>query len=150
MAAFGGHVAYGQIWKHSVPRDQARGVPKVERVPLVIHGRPDPARINTSHVERHNLTMRMAMRRYTRRTNAFSKKVANHACAVATYVMHYNWVRPHRTLTRAAHGKPTTPAMAAGLADRPWTLGDLVGLLEAREDDAVAVAKRRKDRRVSN
>ena len=143
MAAFGGHVAYAQIWKHSVPREEAKAVPKVERVPIVIHGRPDPARIGTSHVERHNLTMRMAMRRYTRRTNAFSKKVANHACAVATYVMHYNWVRPHRTLTRAAHGKPTTPAMAAGLADRPWRLVDLVKLLEAREDDAVAVARRR-------
>ena len=145
--AYGGHIDYAQIWKHSVPREEARHVPKVERLPLIIFGDPDPEHIGTSYVERHNLTMRMSMRRYTRKTNAFSKKIQNHSCAVATYVFHYNFVRRHQSLTEAAHDKPTTPAMAAGLADRPWTMAQMVKLLEAREDDAREVAKRRKDRR---
>jgi len=103
----------------------------------------------TSHVERHNLTVRMGSRRYTRLTNAFSKKVYNHSCASALLMFHYNYVRPHTTLTKRANGKPTTPAMAAGLATRPWTMADLVELVEEREDTAADVAKRRKDRRKS-
>jgi len=69
------------------------------------------------------------MRRFTRKTNSFSKKVEDMAVAVATCVFRYNFVRPHTTLTATAHGKPTTPAMAAGLADRLWTIGDVVGLI---------------------
>ena len=113
--------------------------------PERITGDPDPEHISTSHVERQNLTMRMSMRRFTRLTNAFSKKVRNLSCAVALFVFHHNFVRPHTTLTKAANGKP---AMAAGLATRPWTMADLVGLIEEQEETAADVALRRKDRRL--
>ncbi len=109
----------------------------------IITGKPDPDHISTSYVERQNLTMRMSMRRFTRLTNGFSKKVYNHSSAVALHFVHYNFVRPHMTLTRQNNGRPTTPAMAAGVADHMWTLGELVGLLEVREPDAHAVAERR-------
>src|SRR5207302_6164778 len=79
----------------------------------VLKGFPDPKKINTSYVERQNLTMRMGMRRYTRLTNAFSKKVENMAHAVSLHFMHYNFCRVHQTLG-------TTPAMAAGVADHKW------------------------------
>jgi hypothetical protein len=75
-------------------------------------------KISTSYVERQNLTMRMGMRRFTRLTNAFSKKVENQAHAISLHFMHYNFCRPHQTLTRKA-GKRTTPAMAAGVARAP-------------------------------
>ncbi|MBV8930325.1 MAG: IS1 family transposase, partial [Mycobacteriaceae bacterium] len=90
----------------------------------------DPAHISTSYVERQNLTMRMSMRRFTRLTNGFSKKVENLAAAVSLHFVYYNFVRPHMTLTKANGGRKTTPAMAAGIADRVWTLDDLVGLLD--------------------
>ena len=112
-------------------------------------GDPDESHISTSHVERQNLNNRMSMRRFTRLTNAFSKKVYNLSCATAMYVFHYNYVRPHSTLTKKADGRPTTPAMAAGLADKPWTMADIVELIEAREEDAKDVGQRRKDRRNS-
>ncbi|MCI0432586.1 MAG: IS1 family transposase [Gemmatimonadetes bacterium] len=94
-----------------------------------IMGSPDFDDVCTSHVERQNLTMRMQMRRFTRLTNAFSKKVEFHRYAVALHFMHYNFCRPHQTLTRANRGIHTTPAMAAGLAVRPWTIEDLLKLL---------------------
>ena len=81
----------------------------------IVTGDPDPKHISTSYVERQNLTMRMSMRRFTRLTNAFSKKVENHAAAVALYFMYYNFGRVHQTLR-------VTPAMEAGLADHVWTL----------------------------
>ncbi|MDE2867536.1 MAG: IS1 family transposase [Chloroflexota bacterium] len=143
-------VDYAQIWKHSVPRDHISHVPKTERVPLVIYGDPDPGDIATTYVERHNLTMRMEMRRFHRRTNAHSKKVDNHAHAVATHAFQYNFVRPHGTLTRLMNGKPTTPAMAAGLAERPWSWAEVVQLIEAQEPTARDVAARRKDRRTAS
>jgi IS1 family transposase len=90
-------------------------------------GDPDPAEISTSYVERSNLQMRMSMRRFTRLTNAHSKKLENHACAVALHVAYYNFVRVHSTLK-------TTPAVAAGVADHVWTLQELIGLLGAIED----------------
>lgn len=95
-----------------------------------IMGTPDPDKVSTSYVERQNLTMRMGMRRFTRLTNGFSKKVRNHAHAVALHFMHYNFCRPHQTLT-AAHPLhyPTTPAMAAGVADHVWTIEDVCDLL---------------------
>ncbi len=93
-------------------------------------GSPVKEDVSTSFVERQNLTMRMGMRRFTRLTNAFSKKVENHAHAVALHFLHYNFVRPHQTLTKARKGYPTTPAMAAGLAQHPWTVEELVGLLD--------------------
>jgi IS1 family transposase len=93
----------------------------------VKRGDPNPAKISTSYVERQNLTMRMGMRRCTRLTNAFSKKAENFAHAVALHYMHYNFARPHQTL---ANPYPRTPAMAAGVADHVWTLGEIAGLLD--------------------
>ena len=152
-AAFGGQIDYAQLVKlYSSPADGERTYSPpvcVAAVPTRISGDPDVANISTSHVERQNLNIRMSMRRFTRLTNAFSKKVFNLSCAVALYVFYYNFVRPHTTLTKAAHGKPTTPAMAAGLAAKPWTLADIVKLVEEREDDAEDGALRRKDRRKS-
>jgi IS1 family transposase len=88
-------------------------------------GNPDEAKICTSHVERHNLTIRMQSRRMTRLTNAFSKKWSNHIASFALFFAFYNFCRPHQTLTQNA-GCKTTPAMAAGLEDHPWTLRELV------------------------
>jgi IS1 family transposase len=85
-------------------------------------GNPDPKHISTSYVERQNLTMRMSMRRFTRLTNAFSKKIENHVATLAIFYMHYNFVRIHQTLR-------VTPAMAAGVTDRLWAIEDLVALL---------------------
>lgn len=92
----------------------------------VVSGNPDLELASTSHVERQNLTMRMSMRRFTRLTNAFSKKIENHRLACALHFVHYNFCRIHQSLR-------ITPAMAAGLTDRLWSLSDLVGLLEAEE-----------------
>jgi IS1 family transposase len=92
----------------------------------VVSGTPDPELISTSHVERQNLTMRMQMRRFTRLTNAFSKKLSSHRLACAVHFVHYNFCRVHQSLR-------ITPAMAAGLTDRVWSLSDLVGLLEQEE-----------------
>lgn len=90
------------------------------------NGNPDPDRISTSHVERQNLTIRMQNRRMTRLTNAFSKKWANHGAAMALHFAYYNFCRPHQTLTKQRDGVKTTPAMAAGLEDPPWTIRELV------------------------
>jgi len=95
-----------------------------------VMGRPNPAYISTSFVERQNLTLRMQNRRFTRLTNAFSKKVENHAHAVALHFMVYNFCRSHGTLTKDAKGIHTTPAMAAGVADHVWAVEELVGLLD--------------------
>jgi transposase-like protein/IS1 family transposase len=89
-------------------------------------GNPDPDAICTSHVERHNLTMRMQNRRLTRLTNAFSKKWENHQAALGLYFAVYNFVRPHGTLTKSADGRKTTPAMQTGLTDHPWSLLELL------------------------
>jgi len=85
-------------------------------------GDPDPKHISTSYIERQNLTMRMGMRRFTRLTNAFSKKLENHIAAIAIHIMYYNFVRIHQTLR-------VTPAMAAGVTDRLWEIEDLIALL---------------------
>ena len=95
-----------------------------------VTGDPDLTKASTSYVERQNLTMRMGMRRFTRLTNGFSKKVENLAHAVSLHYLHYNFARPHKTLTKAAGGYPTTPAMAAGVTDRVWTLTDIAALLD--------------------
>jgi hypothetical protein len=86
-----------------------------------------PEQISTSYVERHNLTMRMQIRRFTRLTNGFSKKVRNHAAAVALDTFFYNFGRPHRSL---ANPYPRTPAMAAGVADHIWTCEEIAALLD--------------------
>jgi len=88
-----------------------------------ITGRPDTEKISTSYIERQNLTVRMHNRRFTRLTNAFSKKVENHLASLAIHYMHYNFVRIHQSLR-------VTPAMAAGVTDRLWSIEDLVGLLK--------------------
>lgn len=93
----------------------------------VQYGEPDLSKVSTSYVERQNLTMRMHMRRFTRLTNGFSKKVENHAAAVAIHFMHYNFARPHKTL---ANPYPRTPAMAAGVADHIWTAEEIVKLAD--------------------
>jgi len=94
---------------------------------VVVMGQPDRDHISTSYAERQNLTMRMHMRRFTRLTNAFSKKVENHAYAISLHYMYYNFCRVHQTL------KTKTPAMAAGVTDRVWKVTDLVEMLEAWE-----------------
>lgn len=93
-----------------------------------VMGQPKEADVCTSHVERQNLPLRMQSRRYTRLTNAFSKKLECHLYATALHFEYVNWCRPHTTLTKRA-GAPTTPAMAAGLTDRVWGISDLLGLL---------------------
>jgi IS1 family transposase len=91
----------------------------------VLAGKPDPDHISTSFVERSNLSMRMGMRRFTRLTNAFSKKLENHGHAVALYFMHYNFCRVHKTLR-------VTPAMEAGLTDHVWSLEELISSVEEK------------------
>jgi hypothetical protein len=88
-----------------------------------IEGNPDLKHVSTSFAERQNLTMRMSIRRFTRLTNAFSKKVENHALSVALHYMNYNFCRMHKTLR-------VTPAMAAGVTDRLWGISDIVKVLE--------------------
>ena len=92
-----------------------------------VSGNPDPDLISTSYVERHNLSMRMGMRRFTRLTNGFSKKVENHAAAIALYTMWQNFGRPHKSLSNPY---PRTPAMAAGIADHIWTCEEIAALLD--------------------
>src|SRR5579872_5045875 len=99
-------------------------VTKIAKRPIA--GRPDQSLISTSYVERQNLTMRMHMRRFTRLTNAFSKKIENHVNAISLHFAYYNFVRVHKTLK-------VTPAMAAGVTDRLWEMADLVAIIEASE-----------------
>jgi IS1 family transposase len=130
--AFGTAVDYGQIVKFFEAEPVGRGryspphVIGAER--SIIVGNPDQSLISTSLIERQNLTMRMSMRRFTRLTNAFSKKVENVRAAVSLHFAHYNFVRVHRSLR-------VTPAMEAGVSDRLWPLDELVertSYLEAR------------------
>jgi IS1 family transposase len=126
QGAFGLDVDFATLHKmYAIPAGEERrysppvciGCKKYE-----VTGNPDPEHISTSYVERANLSMRMGMRRYTRLTNAFSKKIENHAYAVALYYMHYNFVRRHQTLR-------VSPAMEAGVTDRLWTIEDIVNLV---------------------
>jgi hypothetical protein len=97
----------------------------------VLSGSPDPQHISTSYVERMNLNIRMGLRRFTRLTNAFSKKFENHCHAAAIYFAYYNFCRVHQTLR-------VTPAMEAGLTDHVWTLAELVALVGAKTMAAAA------------
>jgi IS1 family transposase len=124
---FGDDVDYGMLVKiYGADKSEARRYSPAKCLGARLTGNPDPNHISTSYAERQNLTMRMLMRRFTRLTNAFSKKVENHACAVALHAMYYNFVRIHQTLK-------VTPAMAAGLTSRLWEMSDIVGVLEAWE-----------------
>jgi IS1 family transposase len=124
--AFHGHVDFAML--HKIYADTSEGQKRYSPADCigtethVIDGNPDPKHISTSYIERQNLTMRMSMRRYTRLTNAFSKKIENHVATLAIFYMHYNYVRIHQTLR-------VTPAMAAGVTDRLWEISDLVQLL---------------------
>lgn len=91
----------------------------------IVMGAPNPDEISTSHVERQNLTMRMSSRRFTRLTNAFSKKFTNHEAAVALHFLHYNFARPHSSL------KGATPAQAVGVSRYRWSVDEIIGLLDA-------------------
>jgi IS1 family transposase len=108
-----------------------------------IMGNPDPALINTSFVERQNLTMRMSMRRFTRLTNAFSKKFENHCHALALYFVFYNFCRVHKTLG-------ATPAMAAGLLDRVMKMADVVALIDAANPVPAVRGSYKKTAEISN
>lgn len=99
----------------------------------VIIGEPNPKFISTSYIERQNLTMRMSMRRFTRLSNAFSKKLENHVAAIALYYMHYNFCRVHKTLR-------VTPAMEARVTDHVWELEEVIMLLEESERSKLAAA----------
>lgn len=123
--SFGADVDYGQIVKSyeadyiGPGRYSPPQVVSAER--SVLMGNPDPKHISTSYIERQNLTMRMSMRRFTRLTNAFSKKVENLKAAVSLHFCHYNFVRIHKTIK-------CTPAMEAKVDNRLWTVGDLIEL----------------------
>jgi IS1 family transposase len=128
---FGGEVDYGQIVKvyGSSPeafkgRYSPAAIKSVKTRSIV--GNPDPAHISTSYVERQNLTMRMHMRRFTRLTNGFSKKVESHVNAISLHFAYYNFVRIHKTLKMS-------PAMAAGVETRLWEMSDLVAIVEDAE-----------------
>ena len=126
--AFGGDVDYAQLAKiyGESPEGEKRYSPAtcVGARRHYVSGRPDPQAVSTSHVERHNLTMRMGMRRFTRLTNAFSKKIENHLHILSLYFVHYNFCRIHKSLR-------ISPAMAAGVSDTLRDMKWIVGLIDA-------------------
>jgi IS1 family transposase len=95
---------------------------------VIVSGNPDPKHISTSYIERQNLTMRMQMRRFTRLTNGFSKKIENHIASIAIHYMHYNFCRVHQTLR-------VTPAMESGVADHVWTISEMVSILDSKQSE---------------
>jgi len=143
--AFGSKIDYAMLVKlygegPDTPEHKYSPGRVISATPTVVTGKPNPAHISTSYIERQNLTMRMSMRRFTRLTNAFSKKVENHAHAVALHFMFYNFARIHKTLR-------VTPAMEAGISDHLWTLEEIAAL------DVVEAPKKRgpyKKREISN
>jgi IS1 family transposase len=129
--AFGADVDYAQLVKlYGASPESAQG--KYSPAECIgarkerIEGNPDMKHVSTSFAERQNLNLRMHMRRFTRLTNAFSKKVENHAWSVALFTTYYNFVRFHKTLRMS-------PAMADGVTDRLWEIGDIVALVEATD-----------------
>jgi IS1 family transposase len=125
--AFGSDIDYAMLIKiyGSPPEEEKRYSPPevIDTETRVIMGNPNPKHISTSYAERQNLTMRMSMRRFTRLTNAFSKKVENHAHAIALHFMYYNFCRIHKTLR-------VTPAMEAGMSDHVWDVNELNDLID--------------------
>jgi IS1 family transposase len=124
--AFGADIDYAQLQKiYGAPSENATRYSPAKCIGCemkTVSGNPDPKHVSTSFVERQNLSMRMSIRRFTRLTNAFSKKVENHAAAVALWFAYYNFCRVHQTLR-------VTPAMEAGLTDHVWTIEELLSLL---------------------
>ena len=133
--AFGGDIDYSMLVKlyGSSGNGETRYSPAkcLGCIPQDVTGNPDPKHVSTSYVERQNLTMRMNIRRFTRLTNAFSKKIENHAHSVALFYMHYNFVRIHQSLR-------VTPAMQAGVTSRLWSIQDIVELAEPALAQAAA------------
>jgi hypothetical protein len=129
-SAFGSAVDYAMLVKiYGTDREAETRYSPAEcmgcrSIPII--GKPDPKHISTSYVERQNWSVRTAMRRYTRLSNGFSRKIENHAAAIALNYFAYNFIKIHRTLR-------VSPAMAAGVTDRLWDAGDLVSLLESEE-----------------
>jgi IS1 family transposase len=125
--AFGADIDYSMLVKiYGQPTEGQKRYSPAECIGCKrekITGNPNPDHISTSFIERQNLTMRMSMRRFTRLTNAFSKKIENHAHSVALHFMHYNFVRIHQTLR-------VTPAMAAGVSQTLWSLTDMVRVID--------------------
>jgi IS1 family transposase len=122
--AFGADIDYAQLQKiYGAPSDaEMRRYSPAKCIGAdqkVVSGDPDPKHVSTSYVERHNLTMRMGMRRFTRLTNGFSKKIENHIAIIAIHAVYYNFARIHKTLR-------ITPAMVAGLSDHVWSLEEIV------------------------
>jgi hypothetical protein len=133
-SAFNADIDYAMLSKvyGSDPAEKRYSPAKiVSSTTEVITGSPNPRHISTSFVERQNLTMRMSIRRYTRLTNAFSRKLENHAASVALHYMHYNFCRIHQTLR-------VTPAQEAGLAQHVWSMEEIVGLLDAEAETSNA------------
>jgi IS1 family transposase len=128
--AFGGNIDYATLTKiYGIdPQGEKRYSPPVclGCESKIVSGDPAPKHISTSYVERQNLSMRMSMRRFTRLTNAFSKKIENHTAAMALYFQYYNFARVHQTLR-------VTPAIEAGVSDHVWSIAEIVGLLESAE-----------------
>ena len=118
---FGSDVDYAQLIKYKDP-DHQGGASRRVQTKRVIAGQPEASGVSTSYVERQNLTMRMGMRRYTRKTNGYSKSLIEHRNMLALYVLHYNFCRIHQTLGE-------TPAMASGLAEKPRSIGWIIDLL---------------------
>jgi hypothetical protein len=120
---FGANVDYAMLVKvyggDESSRERYSPSEIVDAVPTVVTGQPKPQRISTSHVERQNLTVRMQLRRFTRLTNAFSKKLENMKAALALHFAHYNFIRVHSTLQ-------VTPAMAAGISEHVWGIQELL------------------------
>jgi hypothetical protein len=140
--AFGNEVDYAMLVKiYGQPRAEAEAHRRYSPSPCIgakrqrVIGNPDMDHVSTSHAERMNLNIRMGLRRFTRLTNAFSKKMENHALALAIYFMHYNFVRVHQTLR-------VTPAMAAGVTDKLWELTDVVKMVDAWEQGTLEAPKR--------
>ena len=144
---FGGDVDYAMLVKiYGTSPDSAKGrYSPAERTGArkeTIEGNPDPKHVGTSFAERRYLTLRMHMRRFTRLTNGFSKKVEAHASAVALHFMYYNFVRIHKTLR-------VTPAMAAGMTYKLSEIADIVALIEAKEAEKPMVRGPYKKRRIA-
>lgn len=129
--AFGADIDYAQLQKiYGAPSEQEQRRYSPARCigsdMKIVSGDPDPKHVSTSYVERQNLSMRMGMRRFTRLTNGFSKKIENHCHAIALYFMYYNFARVHQTLR-------VTPAMEAGLSDHVWSIEEICNLVAPKK-----------------